>query len=203
MTLPQFQRKRRRQWDGTGYRLIIRRHLRVAMTRHHTVNHFGAVIAAYAGDDRIQIAGLALQRDVGQVHQIEPYDDRQAQNQQHQRQHSQWFAVPVFEHAPGGLLAGRKGRGLESSTGGHLDGLVLDGITVGRHWAATWCCLWLFNSRSVQASDRVRQFLLNRNFDGLSCINCISSLGGGNPLRVFVQCIHRKATQRHKLNRKE
>ena len=75
-------------------RLVIVRHLGGYAGRgENAADHVAGVIAAHAGDDRIQVAGLAIQVGLGKVGQVEPDRDRQAGQQQHDQEEK---AKPVL-----------------------------------------------------------------------------------------------------------
>ena len=79
----EFERERGRDGNGAGNVLVVVHDLgRRSRCGKNAADHVAGVVAAYAADDRVQVARLAAQIGIGQVAQVQPDRDRQPGKQQ-------------------------------------------------------------------------------------------------------------------------
>ncbi len=79
----ELQRQRRRNRDRAGHGFIVVHDLgRAVRIGEDPPDHIGRIIATHARDYRIEIRGLASQRGLAQLGQVEPYRERQSEQEE-------------------------------------------------------------------------------------------------------------------------
>ena len=109
----ELDRKRGRDRDRAGDRLVVVRDPGVPGGSQHPAGDVRAVVAAHARDHGIQVARLTEQRRFGEPAQVEPDRERQAQHQERDEGHQH---EPARSVGDGGGMGGH-GTGL----GGGMD----------------------------------------------------------------------------------
>src|SRR5262249_18181979 len=75
------KRQGRRDWDRAWNIPIVVHHSRGTGCRLNSGDDIAGIVATHTGDEGINVAGLATERQVRHVPQVQPHDDRQAREQ--------------------------------------------------------------------------------------------------------------------------